>query len=91
MNWNSSYASPIGNIEHISVPALFVGMTGGYEYLASEMIFNHAKMVDKTIAFVRGATHMFFPNRDAEKIHGPFGDTEKALYDYMAKWLKKFI
>ncbi len=90
VDWNSSYASPIGNIEHISVPALFMGMTGGYEYLASEMIWNHAKMADKQIAFVRGATHMFFPNRDAEKVYGPFGDTEKALYDYMANWLKKF-
>ena len=90
VDWNSSYASPIGNIQHISVPALFMGMTGGYEYLASEMIWNHARMADKQIAFVRGATHMFFPNRDAEKVYGPFGDTEKALYDYMANWLKKF-
>ena len=91
VDWNSSYASPIGNIEHISVPALIMGMTGGYEYMAAEMIYNHAKMEDKTIAFVRGATHNFFPNEDAEKIYGSFGDTENALYDYMAKWMEKFI
>lgn len=91
VDWNSSYASPIGNIEHIACPALFMGMTGGYEYLASEMIYEHAKMADKTVAFVRGATHMFFPNRDAEKVYGPFGDTEKALYDYMAEWMTRFI
>lgn len=91
VEWNSSYASPIGNIEGISVPALFMGMTGSYEYLASEMIWDHAKMKDKTIAFVQGATHMFFPNREAEKTPGEFGDTENALYDYMAGWLKKFM
>ena len=91
VDWHSSYASPIGNIEHIACPALFMGMTGGYEYLASEMIYEHAKMADKTIAFVRGATHMFFPNRDAEKVYGPFGDTEKALYDYMADWMTRFV
>lgn len=91
VDWRSSYASPIGNIEDIAVPALFMGMTGGYEYLASEMIWEHARMADRTIAFVRGATHMFFPNRAAEKIPGEFGDTENALYDYMAGWLKKFV
>lgn len=90
VDWNSSYASPIGNVEGISVPALIMGMTGGYEYLASEMIYEHARMEDKTIAFVHGATHMFFPNRDAEKTPGEFGDTENVLYDYMADWLRKF-
>lgn len=90
VDWDSSYASPIGNVEHIKVPALIMGMTGGYEYMASELIYNHATMEDKTIAFVRGATHMFFPNRDAEKIPGEFGDTEKTLYDYMAGWMKRF-
>ena len=91
VDWDSSYASPIGNIRHISVPALFMGMTGGYEYLASEMIWSNAAMADKQIAFVRGATHMFFPNRDAEKVYGSFGDTEGALYDFIARWLTKFI
>ena len=89
VDWNSSYASPIGNIEHISVPALFVGMTGGYEYMASEIIYNHAQMTDKQIAFVRGASHNFVPNRDAEAVHGSFGDTEGALFDYIAAWMKK--
>ncbi|MCD7955752.1 MAG: alpha/beta hydrolase [Lachnospiraceae bacterium] len=90
VDWKSSYASPIGNIDGISVPTLMMGMTGGYEYLASEMIYERAKMEDKTIAFVRGATHMFFPNREAEKTPGEFGDTENALYDYMADWMKRF-
>ena len=90
VDWHSSYASPIGNIEHISVPALFVGMTGGYEYMASELIYNHAKMADKKIAFVRGASHNFVPNFDAEKVYGSFGDTEGTLFDYIAAWMKKF-
>lgn len=91
VQWRSSYASPIGNIEDIQVPALFMGMTGSYEYLASEMIWNHAKMADKSIAFVHGATHMFFPNHASEKTPGEFGDTEGVLYDYMANWLEKFV
>lgn len=91
VDWDSSYASPISNIRHIRVPALFMGMTGGYEYLASEMIYRNAPMEDKTIAFVCGASHNFFPNRDAEAVYGSFGDTEGALYNYMADWMKRFI
>lgn len=91
VEWDSSYASPVGNIRYVHIPALLMGMTGSYEYLATEMIYNRAPMEDKTIAFVRGATHNFFPNRDAEKLYGPFGDTEGALYDYMAQWMRKFI
>lgn len=90
IDFRSSYASPIGNIEDISVPALFIGMTGSYEYLASEMIYDHARMEDKTIAFVRGASHMFAPEKKAERQPGEFGDTEKVLYDYMAEWLCRF-
>ncbi len=88
--WRSGYATPIGNIETISCPALFMGMTGSYEYLAAEMIFDHAKMADKSICFLHGAGHMFAPNRQAEKFPGEFGDTETALYDYMAGWLERF-
>lgn len=91
VDWHSSYASPVGNIEWIRVPALMMGMTGSYEFVAAEMIYDHAVMQDKTIAFVRGASHMFDPNHEAEKIPGEFGDTEKLLYDYMAKWLERFI
>ncbi len=91
VDWNSSYASPIGNIEHISCPALIMGMTGSYEYLAAEMIYDHAKMEDKTVSFVHGATHMFFPNKEAEKVPGELGDTENVLYDYMAKWMRRFL
>ncbi len=66
-------------------------MTGGYEYMAAEMIYNHAPMEDKKIAFVRGASHNFVPNRDAEELYGLFGDTEGVLFDYIADWMKKFV
>lgn len=90
VDWHSGYASPIGNIEHISAPALFIGLTGSYEYLASEMIYDHAAMPDKTLAFVHGADHMFAPNRRAERFPGEFGDTEGVLYEAMARWMDRF-
>ncbi len=48
-------------------------------------------MADKSIAFVHGATHVFTPNHDAEKVPGEFGDTETALYIYMGQWLERFL
>ncbi len=92
LDWDSSYASGIGNIKGVSVPLLVMGMSGSYEYIASEMIYDAAKMQDKTLAFVHGATHNFFPNTDAERFPGEFGDTAGALFDYMGSWLeRKFL
>ncbi|MCD7917995.1 MAG: alpha/beta hydrolase [Clostridiales bacterium] len=91
VDWDSSYASPIGNVKYITVPMLTMGMTGSYEYLAAEMIYRAAQMADKRIAFVHGATHVFTPNHDAEKVPGEFGNTETALYVYMGQWLERFL
>ncbi len=87
VDFNSSYASPIGNVQYIHVPLLIIGLTGSYEYLAAEMIAEKAASENQTLLFLHGATHMFHPNHDAEKTPGEFGDTEKALYDRMAQWM----
>ena len=88
VHWNSNINSPIGNIEGITVPSLFMGMTGSYEYLAAEEIYNHSAASDKTIAFVEGAGHNFTPDRDAEKYNNTnYGDTVKNLFDYVDNWL----
>ena len=62
-------------------------MTGGYEFLASEVIYDNAASEDKHIAFVEGATHNFSPEHEVEKFPGQFGDTEKLVYDYVDQWL----
>jgi hypothetical protein len=89
VHWNSSYASPPGNVEGISVPLLAMGMTGNWEGLAAEVIYEHAKSADKSIAFVEGASHMYSTCKECEKVPGEFGDTVKTLYDYIDLWLSK--
>jgi pimeloyl-ACP methyl ester carboxylesterase len=89
VEWTSSYSSPPGNVESITVPLLLMGMTGGYEYLAHETIYEHARSSDKTLVFVEGATHNFSPCKQCEKTPGQFGDTVKTLYDYVDKWLSQ--
>ena len=74
----------------VSAPLLVMGMTGGYEFLAAEIIHeNTPKIADKTIAFVEGATHTFDPARDCEAYPGQFGDTIKTMFDYVDRWLSQ--
>lgn len=87
IDWSSSYNCPPGNVTGIHVPILVMGMTAGWEYLASETIYNMAASEDKHIAFVEGATHKFHTAKHCEKYPGQFGDTMQTLHDYAAKWL----
>ena len=88
IDWLSSYSCTPGNMMGVSAPLLVMGMTGGYEFLAAEIIYEITKKIaDKTIAFVEGATHNFDPARDCEAYPGQFGDTIKTMFDYVDKWL----
>ena len=87
IEWESTYACPPGNMGHVRVPTLVMGMTAGWEYLASETIYNMAAAKDKTIAFVEGATHVFTPPRVGGKPVSTYGDTVKTLHDFVDEWL----
>jgi hypothetical protein len=88
IDWLSSYNCTPGNMIGVSAPLLVMGMTGGYEFLAAEIIYDDTKKItDKTIAFVEGATHGFSTAKDCEEYPGQFGDTMKTLFDYVDKWL----
>lgn len=52
VDWTSTYASPPGNVQGIKVPLLVMGMTGHWEYLASETLYELSHSPDKSIAFV---------------------------------------
>ena len=87
--WDLSYDCPPGNVKHIHVPLLCMGMTAGYEYLASEVIYQNAASSDKTVAFVEGAGHNFQAEKECEEWQGQFGDTEKTLYDFLEQWMAR--
>ena len=87
IDWDSCYATPVGNIQYVHVPTLIVGMTAGWEFLASETIYKMSASEDKTIAFVEGATHKFTPAHHCEEYPHQFGDTMKTLHDYTDEWL----
>ena len=87
IDWDSSYNCPPGNVKHIHVPLLVMGMTAGWEFLASEIIYEMAASENKHIAFVEGATHKFHTAKHCEAYPGQYGDTMKTLHDYVAQWL----
>jgi hypothetical protein len=90
IDWVSSYSCTPGNMMGVSAPTLLMGMTGGYEFLAAEIIHeNTPKVTDKTIAFVEGATHTFNPAKDCESFPDQFGDTIKTMFDYVDDWLSQ--
>ena len=83
--WDDTYTCTPGNVRYISVPLLILGMTGSYEYLAAEEIWNKAVSRDKTIAFIDGAGHNFHAGgREPE-----FGHTETLVYDACDRWLSE--
>lgn len=87
IDWDSCYCCTPSNVTGIRVPALIMGMTGSYEYLASEIIYERTASTDKTIGFVEGAGHNFTPAYEAESYSGEFGDTVKVLFDYVDSWI----
>ena len=89
VDWSSSYVATPGNARGISVPLLTMGMTGHWEYLAAESIYENAKSNDKSIAFVAGGQHTYIPCTKCEKYPGEFGDTIKTTYNYIDTWLSK--
>lgn len=89
IDWSSSNTATPGNVRGIKVPLLTMGMTGHWEYLAAETIYENAESTDKSIAFVQGAQHTYIPCTKCEKTPGEFGDTIKTLYDYADSWLSK--
>lgn len=89
VQWTSSYVSPPGNVEGFSAPLLTIGMTGGREGWAAELVHDHARSRDNTLVFIEGATHGYTPCKPCETSPGQYGDTIKTTYDYADRWLSK--
>lgn len=89
IDWSSSVSTTPGAAAGIHAPLLTMGMTGHWEYLAAETIYNMAPSHDKSIAFVEGASHMYTPCKQCETTPGQFGDTVKTLYNYVDGWLSQ--
>ncbi len=85
IDWDHTFNCGPGNIPYIHCPSLFMGMSGGYEYLAAEYLYERSAAADKEIAFTEGATHNIYP------VSAEFGDTESLTFDHQADWLIRYF
>jgi hypothetical protein len=87
IDWASCFTCAAGNVEAITIPMLAMGMTGGYEYMAAEYIYEHSASKDKSIAFTEGASHEFETATETESYPGQWGNTLETTADYLTNWL----
>jgi hypothetical protein len=88
VDWKSSNSSTVNNVRGISTPLLIMSMTGHYFMVPAEMYYRNArKTSDKTLIFVKGATHGFTPCTACAKTPGEFGDTVAETFNYATNWL----
>jgi hypothetical protein len=87
----SSNNSTVCAVGSISVPTLFMAMGAHYFVRDTEIEFDHAKSVDKSMAVVEGATHGFVPCTRCETTPGQYANSEKNLFDYVAAWLNAHV
>lgn len=87
IEWDSSHFATVQSVPGITVPTLFMGMTGHWEFLNAEKLYLASPSSDKSIAFVEGAEHTFETCTECESYPGEFGDTTKTTFDHMASWL----
>jgi pimeloyl-ACP methyl ester carboxylesterase len=87
VDWQSTNTSLLANLAGVKAPLLMASMTGHYWLVTTEMGFNAAASSDKTLVYIEGATHGFTSCKACETTPGQFGDTNKTLMDYVAKWL----
>ena len=84
VDWDSNYASPFWAVKGIHTPLLVMGMTGHWEFMAAEYLYNNSASSDKTIIYNEGASHGF-------TACGPCGftgvDTVTPMFNYIDKWL----
>ena len=83
VDFTGSYCVTVGNATYISIPMLLMGLSGGYEYLAAEHVYESAQNCrDKAVAFVEDASHNF--KATSEK----YGDTVNSCFNYVDQWLE---
>ena len=82
VDWDFVPGSTFANVEGIHVPVLIEGNTAGHEFLAAEYNYEHSASEDKTIVFLEGALHIFFP------VDPKYGDTIRTLGNYIAPWIE---
>jgi pimeloyl-ACP methyl ester carboxylesterase len=93
LDYSSTSTSSVTNVTGIKRPLLIVANGGHYFLRPDELIYDAARMPDKTFAIEEGSIHPGTECTQCEKLHGLppgyYGDTFARTMDYMAEWIAK--
>lgn len=87
IDWCSSNNSTRCAVQAITVPTLITAMGAHYFIRDSEIHFEASASRDKEFIVIEGATHGFAPCVPCETTPGQYANSQKNLFDYVARWI----
>jgi hypothetical protein len=100
IDYASTATSTVANIANVSKPLLIVANGAHYFLRPDEIVFNTARMADKTFVITEGAVHggtecttcetaQGLPTPAGPGTFGHYGDTFSRTMDFMGQWIRK--
>jgi hypothetical protein len=87
IDYCSSNNSTVCNVRQVTVPVLFNAMGAYYFIRDNEIHYEEAKSMDKDFVVIAGLVHGITPCNACPG--GPYNNSQKNFYDYVAEWLNK--
>ncbi len=86
IDWCSTNNSTMCAVQSIKVPTLIAAMGAFHFVRDQELMYDLSAAKDKDYIVVEGALHGYTPCKPCEKTPGQYSNSDKNLFDYIAKW-----
>jgi len=86
IEWCSSNNSTMCAVQSIKIPTLIAAMGAFHFVRDQELMFDLSGAKDKDYIVIEGAVHGYTPCKACEKTPGQYSNSDKNLFDYIAKW-----
>jgi hypothetical protein len=86
IEWCSSNNSTMCAVQSIKIPTLIAAMGAFHFVRDQEMMYDLSGAKDKDYIVIEGAVHGYTPCKACEKTPGQYSNSDKNLFDYIAKW-----
>jgi hypothetical protein len=86
IDWCSSNNSTMCAVQSIKIPTLIAAMGAFHFVRDQEMMYDLSAAKDKDYIVIEGAVHGYTPCKPCEKTPGQYSNSDKNLFDYIAKW-----
>jgi hypothetical protein len=86
IDWCSTNNSTMCAVQSIKVPTLIAAMGAFHFVRDQELMYELSGAKDKDYIVIEGAVHGYTPCKECEKTPGQYSNSDKNLFDYIAKW-----